>query len=145
MTVYEYSDLTMRNLAELYGVSKSRIAQIVHEVGWTDIGEWTDEKGKKHKEADSPRYKALGNSIALPFWEWLDKRILAHYVGACTLGSLFDGIGGFCLVHSRHNGQRSVRWASEIEDFPIAVTKQHFGDEDAGVDGDIWKYLAERR
>lgn len=112
--------------------------------GWTDIGEWTDEKGKKHKEADSPRYKALGNSIALPFWEWLDKRISAQYVGTCTLGSLFDGIGGFCLVHCRHNGQRSVRWASEIEDFPIGVTKQHFGDEDAGVDGDIGKYLAER-
>lgn len=34
--------------------------------GWTDIGEWTDTKGKKHKPADSPRYKALGNSIALP-------------------------------------------------------------------------------
>lgn len=28
--------------------------------GWTDIGEWTDTKGKKHKPADSPRYKALG-------------------------------------------------------------------------------------
>ena len=28
---------------------------------WTDIGEWTDSKGKKHKDADSPRYKALGN------------------------------------------------------------------------------------
>ena len=23
--------------------------------GWTDIGEWTDSKGKKHKDADSPR------------------------------------------------------------------------------------------
>lgn len=34
--------------------------------GWTDIGEWTDTKGKKHKPADTPRYKALGNSIALP-------------------------------------------------------------------------------
>ena len=34
--------------------------------GWTDIGEWFDENGKKHKPADSPRYKALGNSIALP-------------------------------------------------------------------------------
>ena len=31
--------------------------------GWTDIGEWVDSKGKKHKAADSPRYKALGNSI----------------------------------------------------------------------------------
>lgn len=36
--------------------------------GWTDIGEWFDENGKKHKPADSPRYKALGNSIALPQW-----------------------------------------------------------------------------
>jgi len=35
--------------------------------GWTDIGDWTDSRGKKHKAADSPRYKALGNSIALPF------------------------------------------------------------------------------
>ena len=39
--------------------------------GWTDIGEWMDSKGKRHKDADSPRYKALGNSIALPFWQWL--------------------------------------------------------------------------
>ena len=29
--------------------------------GWVDIGDWTDEKGKKHKDADSPKYKALGN------------------------------------------------------------------------------------
>ena len=36
--------------------------------GYTDIGDWTDSKGKKHKYADSPRYKALGNSIALPQW-----------------------------------------------------------------------------
>ena len=45
--------------------------------GWTDIGEWINTKGKRHKEADSPRYKALGNSIALPFWKWLLKRISA--------------------------------------------------------------------
>ena len=37
--------------------------------GWTDIGEWTDTKGKVHKEStDSARYKALGNSIAIPPW-----------------------------------------------------------------------------
>ena len=35
--------------------------------GWTDIGEWVDTKGKKHKPADSPRYKALGNSIAVGY------------------------------------------------------------------------------
>lgn len=42
--------------------------------GWTDIGEWTDTKGKKHKAADSPRYKALGNSIALPQWFWIAQK-----------------------------------------------------------------------
>ena len=47
--------------------------------GWTDIGEWIDSKGKKHKEADSPRYKALGNSIALPPWKWVLKRLCACY------------------------------------------------------------------
>ena len=92
--------------------------------GWTDIGEWTDTKGKKHKEADSPRYKALGNSIALPFWEWMAHRICAQYDHPIEIASLFDGIGGFPLVFSRC-GATPV-WASEIEEFPIAVTKKHF-------------------
>lgn len=96
--------------------------------GWTDIGEWMDSKGKRHKDADSPRYKALGNSIALPFWNFLAKRISAQYLRPVTMGSLFDGIGGFPLVFERHNGKGTVRWASEIEEFPIAVTKKWFGD-----------------
>lgn len=95
--------------------------------GWTDIGEWTDTKGKKHKEADSPRYKALGNSICLPYWEWLARRIAAQYERPMTMGSLFDGIGGFPLAFSKA-GAIPV-WASEIEEFPIAVTKKHFGEE----------------
>ena len=97
--------------------------------GWTDIGEWTDTKGKKHKEADSPRYKALGNSIALPFWFYLLRRISAQYERPATLGSLFDGIGGFPLCWERCNGKGTARWASEIEEFPIAVTKLHFGED----------------
>lgn len=40
------------------------------------------------------------------------------------MGSLFDGIGGFPLAASRH-GIKTL-WASEIEAFPIAVTKLHF-------------------
>lgn len=97
--------------------------------GWTDIGEWIDSKGKKRKDADSPRYKALGNSIALPFWEWLAKRICAEYDRPITMGSLFDGIGGFPLAFERA-GAKAV-WASEIEEFCIAVTKLRFpeGDE----------------
>jgi len=94
--------------------------------GWTDIGEWTDSKGKKHKPADSPRYKALGNSIALPFWFYLLRRISAQYERPATLGSLFDGIGGFPLCWERCNGRGTAIWASEIEEFPIAVTKRRF-------------------
>jgi DNA (cytosine-5)-methyltransferase 1 len=93
---------------------------------WTDIGEWTDSKGKKHKDADSPRYKALGNSIALPFWEWMLKRMM-QYLDEKTMASLFDGIGGFPLIWNRNGGK--TLWASEIEEFPIAVTKRRFGDE----------------
>ena len=40
------------------------------------------------------------------------------------MGSLFDGIGGFPLAAVR-NGIRPV-WASEIETFPIEVTKLRF-------------------
>lgn len=94
---------------------------------WTDIGEWVDSKGKIRKEADSPRYKALGNSIALPFWDWLAGRICERYDRPVTMGSLFDGIGGFPKVFQDH-GATPV-WASEIEEFPIAVTKRRFPDD----------------
>lgn len=108
--------------------------------GWTDIGAWTDEKGKLHKESsDSARYRALGNSIALPPWKWVLKRLCAQYERDATLGSLFDGLGGFPLIWMQLNGWSSVKWASEIEPFCIAVTKRHFGDEKNP--GDAWKYL----
>lgn len=95
---------------------------------WTDIGEWIDENGKKHKGADSPRYKALGNSIALPFWDWMLRRMARYLPEGATLGSLFDGIGGFPLIFERIHGRGTARWASEIEQFPIAVTKKWFGE-----------------
>jgi len=43
---------------------------------------------------------------------------------AITLGSLFDGIGGFVLAGARHG--ITTLWASEIEAFPMEVTKFHF-------------------
>lgn len=97
--------------------------------GWVDIGDWTDEKGKKHKDADSPKYKALGNSIALPFWDWMLRRMARYLPEGATLGSLFDGIAGFPLIWERIHGRGTARWASEIEPFPIAVTKKWFGEE----------------
>lgn len=107
--------------------------------GWTDIGDWTDSKGKLHKgESDSPRYKALGNSIALPFWQWMAERMVKQLqddgVEHPTMASLFDGIGGFPLVYSRC-GCEPV-WASEIEEFPIAVTKVHFPDKEDDDESD---------
>lgn len=117
---------TMRQLAEVYGISKSRIQQIVKEVGWTDIGDWTDDKGKKHKTTDSNRYKALGNSIALPFWKYLLKRISAEYERDATMASLFDGIGGFPYLWEQINGKGSCKWISEIEPFCCALTEKRF-------------------
>lgn len=97
--------------------------------GWTDIGEWTDTNGKKHQPSDSPRYKALGNSIATPFWFYLLRRISAQYERPATLGSLFDGIGGFPYCWEMCNGKGTAVWASEIEEFPIAVTKRRFPED----------------
>ena len=102
--------------------------------GWTDIGDWvkTDKRGREIKvkgSADSPRYKALGNSIALPFWDWMLRRMARYLPEGATLGSLFDGIGGFPLIWERIHGKGTARWASEIEEFPIAVTKLRFGED----------------
>lgn len=84
--------------------------------GWTDIPGATDQK----------RYKALGNSIALPFWRWLLRRVydeVRQYSQAPVMGSLFDGIGGFPLCWPGETA-----WSSEIDDFPLAVLKAHFGE-----------------
>ena len=97
--------------------------------GWTDIGEWFDENGKKHKPADSPRYKALGNSIALPQWYWICQKMKPYIGENPTLGSLFDGIGGFPLVFESTYGDGTAIWGSEIEPFCVAVTKKHFPED----------------
>lgn len=114
-----------------------------NEISKTPIGShreiqyfYTDENGKRKRCADSARYKALGNSIAVGyankqsgFWMWLLKRISATYERSATMGSLFSGIGGFELAWEFYNGKGSALWASEIESFPIQVTKARFGDD----------------
>lgn len=102
--------------------------------GWTDLGSWIDSKGKTHKDADTPRYKALGNSIALPQWYYVLGGISDRLPDNATLGSLFDGIGGFPYVWAQlHAGRKELCvWASEIEEFPIAVTKKWFPEVEDG-------------
>lgn len=97
---------------------------------WVDIGEWVDSKGKKHKDADSPKYRALGNSICTPYWFQLLRKISAQYERPATLGSLFDGISGFPYAWEKCNGKGTAIWASEIEEFCIAVAKEHFPEEE---------------
>lgn len=57
-----------------------------------------------------------------------------------TMGSLFDGIGGFPLAFAAC-GCEPI-WASEIEEFPIAVTKKRFGDKEKE---DIWRVYMNRQ
>lgn len=71
---------------------------------------------------DSAEYKMWGNGVALPV-----VRIPIHgmaQLGAKTLGSLFDGSGGFPLA-GLMDGIETL-WASEIEPYPIAVTEWNF-------------------
>ena len=56
-------------------------------------------------------------------------RMAAYLPEGATLGSLFDGIGGFPLCWEDVHGAGTAVWASEIEEFPIAVTKKRFGSE----------------
>lgn len=135
-TLKAKANLDFREDSETYPVQSRKVRRLTplecerlqgFPDGWTDIGEWVDSKGKKRQTADSARYKALGNSIALPPWKWVLKRLCAQYEHDATMASLFDGIGGFPLVWEQLNGKGSCLWASEIEEFPMAVTRKHFG------------------
>jgi len=97
--------------------------------GWTDIPDFVDGRGKTKTASDSARYKALGNSVALPNVYYVLYGIAEQMGFKGTLGSLFDGIGGFPLCWEALCGQGTALWASEIEDFPIAVTKHRFGED----------------
>jgi len=57
-------------------------------------------------------------------------RMTAQYYRPATLGSLFDGIGGFPLIWEQLNGKGSCRWVSEIDEFCIAISKYHFGESE---------------
>ena len=81
---------------------------------------WTDIPGASM----SKRYRALGNSIALPFWEHLARRFVS--IGRVkTIGSLFDGIGGFPLCFKRAGAE--TLWTSEIEPFCQQVVAIRLG------------------
>lgn len=88
--------------------------------------DWCDIEGA----TDSKKYKAAGNSIAIPQWWWLFNRLKPYMPENPKLGSLFDGISGFPYAFEELHGKGTARWSSEIEDFPIRVAKYHFPEPD---------------
>lgn len=91
---------------------------------------WTKYTAEGKQISNSQRYKMLGNSIALPQWKWLMKRIvdkgsISDDTKSLTHGSLFDGIGGF-PVCAMSAGMTTL-WISEIDKWANEVTKLHFG------------------
>lgn len=124
--VTDYSSVVLPTVRRLTPLECERLQG--YPDNWTNIPP-ARINGKITKPSDTARYKALGNSIALPPWKWVLKRLCAQYERDATLGSLFDGIGGFPLIWEQLNGKGSCRWISEIEAFPLAVTKFHFGEE----------------
>lgn len=81
---------------------------------------------EKNKWAKAGIVCGDGYSIALPQWWWITCKMGNYLPKSATLGSLFDGIGGFPLVWETFHGKGTAVWASEIEEFPIAVTKKWF-------------------
>lgn len=94
---------------------------------WSKYG--INEKGEVYELSDSARYRLQGNSIARPFWTWLMRRLAAQYERPMTIGSLFDGQGGFPLC-AEEVGAIPV-WSSEIEKNAIAVLKYHWPEEES--------------
>lgn len=79
---------------------------------------------------DSAEYKMWGNGMALPNALFFVSRALVQIsaeknqpVESLKLGSLFDGSGTMPLCATMCGAKAA--WASEVEPYPIAVTKTH--------------------
>lgn len=127
--IYANSDTTMAQLSDAFGIAQSRVHQIIHDEPWTDIGQWLDSKGRVRQTTDTARYRALGNSICLPYWEFLARRMREQLGAFPTMASLFDGIAGFPLAFSKAGVKPA--WSSEIDEFCNAVSKRRFPEEEA--------------
>lgn len=97
--------------------------------GWTNIGEWRDSRVSYASQATARAIRPAATQSPYRSGTSWQNVSAQQYLRPVTMGSLFDGIGGFPLVFERHNGKGTARWASEIEQFPIAVTKLRFGEE----------------
>ena len=84
-------------------------------------------RGKPAEQCpDGPRYKALGNSMAVPCMAWIGKRIAAQEMFPLRYLSVCSGIEAASAAWETLGWQPAA--FSEIEKFPSAVLAHHWPD-----------------
>jgi len=82
-------------------------------------------RGKSPQDCpDGPRYKALGNSMAVPCMAWIGKRIAAQHEGQVRYLSVCSGIEAASVAWEPLNWDPAA--FAEVEQFPSAVLAHHW-------------------
>jgi site-specific DNA-cytosine methylase len=82
-------------------------------------------RGKSPQDCpDGPRYKALGNSMAVPCMAWIGKRIAAQHEGQVRYLSVCSGIEAASVAWEPLGWEPAA--FAEVEKFPSAVLAHHW-------------------
>jgi site-specific DNA-cytosine methylase len=82
-------------------------------------------RGKSPQDCpDGPRYKALGNSMAVPCMAWIGKRIAAQHEGKVRYLSVCSGIEAASVAWEPLGWEPAA--FAEVEQFPSAVLAHHW-------------------
>ena len=82
-------------------------------------------RGKSPQDCpDGPRYKALGNSMAVPCMAWIGKRIAAQHKGKARYLSVCSGIEAASVAWEPLGWEPAA--FAEVEKFPSAVLAHHW-------------------
>jgi site-specific DNA-cytosine methylase len=82
-------------------------------------------RGKSPQDCpDGPRYKALGNSMAVPCMAWIGKRIAAQHQGQVRYLSVCSGIEAASVAWEPLGWEPAA--FAEVEKFPSAVLAHHW-------------------
>jgi site-specific DNA-cytosine methylase len=82
-------------------------------------------RGKSPQDCpDGPRYKALGNSMAVPCMAWIGKRIAAQHEGQMRYLSVCSGIEAASVAWEPLGWEPAA--FAEVEKFPSAVLAHHW-------------------
>jgi len=107
------------NITYQFAIRRFTPVEIERLFGYPD--NWTETANGVDGIADTHRYRFLGNTIALPQWQFLMNGLTRYADPGLTVGSLFDGIGGFPLCAG--NAGIETLWVSEIDELASAVVE----------------------